>query len=131
MFVCSIFLLHSALSYGVLFNYFFLLMQVAGLPTNINFLLKLANHSAFENGQVETHFIEHHKDVLFADSSNMELAEEACKSATRSAMLAAACLCKMDINTAKGICQGKHIADVCYHCTSNAFDARTELVTTI
>lgn len=81
--------------------------QVAGLPTNINFLLKLANHRAFENGQVETHFIEHHRDALFADSSNMDLAEEACKSATHSAMLAAACLCKMEINTAKGIYQGE------------------------
>ncbi|XP_021770313.1 methylcrotonoyl-CoA carboxylase subunit alpha, mitochondrial-like isoform X1 [Chenopodium quinoa] len=76
--------------------------QVAGLPTNINFLLKLANHRAFENGQVETHFIENHSDELFADSSNIKLAEEACKSATHSAMLAAACLCKTEINTAKG-----------------------------
>uniref|UniRef100_A0A803LFN3 FACT complex subunit SSRP1 n=1 Tax=Chenopodium quinoa TaxID=63459 RepID=A0A803LFN3_CHEQI len=75
---------------------------VAGLPTNINFLLKLANHRAFENGQVETHFIENHSDELFADSSNIKLAEEACKSATHSAMLAAACLCKTEINTAKG-----------------------------
>ncbi|KAK6141468.1 hypothetical protein DH2020_024789 [Rehmannia glutinosa] len=44
--------------------------QVAGLPTNIDFLLKLANHGAFENGEVETHFIEMHKDDLFIDPSD-------------------------------------------------------------
>lgn len=81
--------------------------QVAGLPTNINFLLKLANHSAFESGQVETHFIEHHKDDLFAASSNSEVVEEGCKAATHSAMLVAACLSKIEINTAKGAYQGE------------------------
>ncbi|RVX20709.1 Methylcrotonoyl-CoA carboxylase subunit alpha, mitochondrial [Vitis vinifera] len=44
-----------------------LAIVVAGLPTNINFLQKLANHWAFENGKVETHFIEHFKDDLFVD----------------------------------------------------------------
>lgn len=81
--------------------------QVAGLPTNINFLLKLANHSAFESGQVETHFIEHHKDDLFAASSNSEVVEEGCKAATHSAMLVAACLSKIEINTAMGAYQGE------------------------
>ncbi|KAL2935848.1 Methylcrotonoyl-CoA carboxylase subunit alpha mitochondrial [Bienertia sinuspersici] len=80
---------------------------VAGLPTNLNFLHKLANHSAFENGEVETHFIEHHKDALFVDSNNTELVEKAYKSATRSAMLVAACLCKLESNTAKKIYQGE------------------------
>ncbi|CAO2826500.1 unnamed protein product [Amaranthus hypochondriacus] len=79
--------------------------QVAGLPTNINFLYKLADHWAFENGQVETHFIEHHREALFADSNNLERAEELYKSASHSAMLVAACLCKKEINTMKGICQ--------------------------
>ncbi|KAJ4840729.1 hypothetical protein Tsubulata_026274 [Turnera subulata] len=41
--------------------------QVAGVPTNISFLQKLADHRAFEEGNVETHFIEHHKDELFVD----------------------------------------------------------------
>ncbi|XP_074283902.1 methylcrotonoyl-CoA carboxylase subunit alpha, mitochondrial [Silene latifolia] len=76
--------------------------QVAGLPTNIEFLLKLSNHWAFENGEVETHFIEHHKDTLFANSSYTELEEQIKKSATHNAMLVAACLCKMEINTSKG-----------------------------
>lgn len=81
--------------------------QVAGLPTNINFLFKLANHWAFESAQVETHFIEHHKNELFADSTNSELMEEGYKSATRSAMFVAACLSKMKINKARRIHQGE------------------------
>ncbi|KAK9747724.1 hypothetical protein RND81_02G011500 [Saponaria officinalis] len=75
--------------------------QVAGLPTNIEFLLKLANHRAFESGEVETHFIENHKDTLFANSSDTEIAQHIKKSATHSAMLVAACLCKMEINKSK------------------------------
>ena len=82
------------------------------MPTNINFLYKLVDHWAFENGQVETHFIEHHREALFADSNNLERAEELYKSASHSAMLVAACLCKKEINTMKGICQGKHMADL-------------------
>lgn len=92
------------------------------MPTNINFLFKLANHWAFENGQVETHFIENHRDALFPDSSNMELAEEAYKSAVHSAMLVAACLCKMEINTAKRNCQGKHIANLLYQYPNKAIE---------
>ncbi|KAH0978366.1 hypothetical protein GBA52_028085 [Prunus armeniaca] len=66
--------------------------QVAGLPTNINFLLKLANHRAFQNGDVETHFIEHFKDDLFVDPSNSLLVEKVLGAARFSATLAAACL---------------------------------------
>ncbi|QHO52535.1 hypothetical protein HN51_021456 [Arachis hypogaea] len=63
--------------------------QVAGLPTNINFLQKLANHQAFESGNVETHFIENYKDDLFVDSTN---SKEAYEAARLSASLVAACL---------------------------------------
>lgn len=67
-------------------------IQVAGLPTNINFLLKLANHQAFENGDVETHFIERFKDDLFVDPSNSLLVDKVAGAARFSATIAAACL---------------------------------------
>ena len=69
-----------------------MLQQVAGLPTNINFLLKLANHREFENGNVETHFIEHFKDDLFVDPSNLEVANTVLGAARFGAKLAVACL---------------------------------------
>ncbi|KAK3013776.1 hypothetical protein RJ639_010135, partial [Escallonia herrerae] len=47
--------------------------QVAGLPTNIEFLLKLAKHAAFEKGDVETHFIERFKDELFIDPRGLSI----------------------------------------------------------
>ncbi|KAK7277620.1 hypothetical protein RJT34_22635 [Clitoria ternatea] len=65
--------------------------QVAGLPTNVNFLLKLANHRAFENGDVETHFIEKYKETLFVDANNSVSANEAYEAARRSASFVAAC----------------------------------------
>ncbi|CAK9136189.1 unnamed protein product [Ilex paraguariensis] len=71
--------------------------QVAGLPTNIDFLLKLANHGAFENGEVETHFIEHFRDDLFIDPSNSESAQEAYDAAKHNAALVAACLCEKEL----------------------------------
>ncbi|OVA05413.1 Biotin/lipoyl attachment [Macleaya cordata] len=67
--------------------------QVAGLPTNINFLQRLTNHWAFENGQVETHFIEHFKNDLFDDPNNAMLATEAYDAAKLGATLVAACVC--------------------------------------
>ena len=81
--------------------------QVAGLPTNINFLQKLANHWAFENGEVETHFIEHFKDDLFVDPSNLVLANEAYDAAKLSAVLVAACLCEKECCTLKESPPGK------------------------
>ena len=71
-------------------------MQVAGLPTNINFLLRLANHQAFENGEVETHFIEHFRDDLFVDQSNPVFAEDALRAAKLSASIVAACKCEKE-----------------------------------
>lgn len=64
--------------------------QVAGVPTNINFLQKLASHKEFSVGNVETHFIEHHKSDLFADESNPAAAEVAYKAVKHSAALVAA-----------------------------------------
>lgn len=66
--------------------------QVAGVPTNINFLQKLASHKEFAVGNVETHFIEHHRTDLFADESNPAAAEMAYKAAKHSAALVAACV---------------------------------------
>ncbi|KAJ7972757.1 Biotin carboxylase [Quillaja saponaria] len=76
--------------------------QVAGVPTNINFLLKLANHWAFQNGKVETHFIEHHKKELFVDPTNSGLAKEAYEAAKLSASLVAACLIQKEQFILKG-----------------------------
>ncbi|KAL1832821.1 methylcrotonoyl-CoA carboxylase subunit alpha, mitochondrial isoform X1 [Daucus carota subsp. sativus] len=70
--------------------------QVAGLPTNIDFILKLANHEAFKNGDVETHFIENFRDDLFVDPNHMKLAKEAYDAAKTSAILVAACFCEKE-----------------------------------
>ncbi|KAL9249120.1 Methylcrotonoyl-CoA carboxylase subunit alpha, mitochondrial-like protein [Drosera capensis] len=69
---------------------------IAGLPTNIDFLLKLSCHHAFESGQVETHFIDHYKDELFPNSSDTLKAEKGFQDAQLSAVLVAACLCKRE-----------------------------------
>ncbi|KAH6793908.1 methylcrotonyl-CoA carboxylase alpha chain [Perilla frutescens var. hirtella] len=70
--------------------------QVAGLPTNIDFLLKLANHGAFENGEVETHFIEMHKGDLFVDPDDQLSTQEVHNAAVHSAAIAAACVCEKE-----------------------------------
>ncbi|KAK1311153.1 hypothetical protein QJS10_CPA08g00318 [Acorus calamus] len=70
--------------------------QVAGLPTNINFLQRLANHWAFEDGLVETHFIEQYKNDLFTDSNDDKVAQEGQRDARLSAAFVAACLCKKE-----------------------------------
>lgn len=69
--------------------------QVAGLPTNISFLQKLASHWAFESGQVETHFIEHFKNDLFFGTTD-EITKETDSAAKLGATLVAACLCKKE-----------------------------------
>ncbi|GFZ19717.1 hypothetical protein Acr_28g0004220 [Actinidia rufa] len=71
-------------------------LSVAGLPTNINFLKRLANHYAFETGEVETHFIEHFRDDLFVDPNNALLAKEAHNAAGVCASLVAACICEKE-----------------------------------
>ncbi|XP_075507546.1 methylcrotonoyl-CoA carboxylase subunit alpha, mitochondrial [Primulina tabacum] len=70
--------------------------RVAGLPTNIDFLLKLAYHGAFEKGEVETHFIELHKDDLFIDSNNLLSTQKARNAAVHSAAIAAVCVCEKE-----------------------------------
>ncbi|KAA3471161.1 methylcrotonoyl-CoA carboxylase subunit alpha, mitochondrial [Gossypium australe] len=75
--------------------------QVAGVPTNINFLQNLANHKAFEEGNVETHFIEHHKDDLFVDPNNKVIYEDAFSAARLGAKLVAACLCEKERSAMK------------------------------
>lgn len=66
------------------------------MPTNINFLQKLAKHWAFKNGEVETHFIEHFQDDLFVNPSNSVLANEAYDAAKLSAVLVSACVCEKE-----------------------------------
>lgn len=80
--------------------------QVAGVPTNINFLQKLADHRAFENGNVETHFIEHYKDDLFTDPNNLTRAKETYDNARFSATLVAACLCEKEHSAIKSSLPG-------------------------
>lgn len=70
--------------------------QVAGLPTNIEFLYKLANHKAFENGELETHFIDHFKDDLFVTPNDSVSAEKTYDAAKHSAALLAACICEKE-----------------------------------
>ncbi|KAK4407164.1 Methylcrotonoyl-CoA carboxylase subunit alpha, mitochondrial [Sesamum angolense] len=71
--------------------------QVAGLPTNIDFLLKLSNHGAFENGEVETHFIDLHKDNLFIDPNDQLSKQQVYNAAIHGAAIAAACVCKLSL----------------------------------
>ncbi|XWS76360.1 hypothetical protein CRYUN_Cryun01aG0169700 [Craigia yunnanensis] len=75
--------------------------QVAGVPTNIKFLQRLANHRAFEGGNVETHFIEHHKDDLFVDPNNKVISEDAYDAARLSANLVVASLCEKESSALK------------------------------
>ncbi|KAK9146615.1 hypothetical protein Sjap_006518 [Stephania japonica] len=70
--------------------------QVAGLPTNINFLQRLSDHWAFKDEQVETHFIEHFKNDLLGDPSNEMLKAVAYNTATFAATLVAACVCRKE-----------------------------------
>jgi len=81
--------------------------QVAGVPTNINFLQKLADHRAFESGNVETHFIEHYKDDLFTDPNNLTRAKETYDNARFSATLVAACLCEKEHSAIKSSLPGR------------------------
>ena len=73
--------------------------QIAGLPTNVDFLQELASHSAFEKGLVDTHFIERYKDDLL--STSMKSSRESHDVAELGAILAAACICKKDQITSK------------------------------
>ncbi|KAM7257101.1 hypothetical protein ACFE04_012842 [Oxalis oulophora] len=84
--------------------------QVAGVPTNINFLKKLANHKSFEDGDVETHFIEHHKDDLLVDPNNSVLANDALSNARVSAALLAACLCEKEQHSLSKSPSGNNVA---------------------
>lgn len=47
-------------------------------------------------GNVETHFIEHHNNDLFADESNPAAAEVAYKEVKHSAALVAACVSEIE-----------------------------------
>ncbi|XP_031252942.1 methylcrotonoyl-CoA carboxylase subunit alpha, mitochondrial isoform X4 [Pistacia vera] len=82
--------------------------QVAGVPTNINFLQKLANHRAFQSGNVETHFIQHHKDDLFVDPSSSKIAKVSYGAARLNAMVVAACFCELEHSAFKQSPLGSH-----------------------
>ncbi|CAA6658527.1 unnamed protein product [Spirodela intermedia] len=80
--------------------------QVAGLPTNISFLQKLANHQSFANGLVETHFIEHFKSDLFIDSGS-KISDETYSAVKLDAGLAVACICRHEQEKSKDIFSGR------------------------
>jgi len=44
--------------------------RIAGVKTNLNFLTRLVEHPAFAAAELDTHFIEHHQDTLFAPEQN-------------------------------------------------------------
>jgi len=83
-------------------------MKVAGLPTNIDFIIKLASHRAFQNGEVETHFIERYKDDLFIDGSNSISVEKAESAAKHAASIVAACICQNELATLKDKAPGEY-----------------------
>ncbi|XP_071689478.1 methylcrotonoyl-CoA carboxylase subunit alpha, mitochondrial [Rutidosis leptorrhynchoides] len=70
--------------------------QVAGVPTNIQFLYKLANHKAFANAELETHFIDQFKNDLFVTPNDLVSAKSAFDAAKNSAALVAACICEKE-----------------------------------
>ncbi|XP_024025268.1 methylcrotonoyl-CoA carboxylase subunit alpha, mitochondrial [Morus notabilis] len=105
--------------------------QVAGLPTNVSFLQKLASHWAFQDGKVETHFIEHFKDDLFIDPDNLVLEKEAYDAARFSAALAAACVIEKEHSARKeNIPGGNGLFSIWYssppfrvhHCASSTME---------
>ncbi|KAF4370173.1 hypothetical protein F8388_007314 [Cannabis sativa] len=109
--------------------------QVAGLPTNINFLQKLANHWAFEEGKVETHFIEHYKDDLFINSSDSVLEKQAYDAARFGATLVAACIVENEHSTLKeNLTGGNGLLSIWYssppyrinHCASSTMELEWE-----
>ncbi|XP_019871094.2 methylcrotonoyl-CoA carboxylase subunit alpha, mitochondrial isoform X1 [Aethina tumida] len=53
--------------------------NIAGLETNVNFLLDLAKHPEFASGNVHTNFIKDHFDSLFSDDtpSNVQIIQAA------------------------------------------------------
>ena len=55
-------------------------MQITGLETNINFLIDLAAHPEFQQGNVHTGFIDQHFDTLFPPIEIKD--EQLCKAAT-------------------------------------------------
>ncbi|RAL45146.1 hypothetical protein DM860_015552 [Cuscuta australis] len=75
--------------------------QVAGLPTNIDFLSKVVHHYAFENGELETHFIEQYKDDLLSSASSLGTAQEAYRVMRHGASIAVACICKMELEASR------------------------------
>lgn len=87
---------------------------MAGLPNNIDFLTKLANHKSFEDGNLETHFIEHFKDDLFDDPTNSALAKEAYDDAKHFAALVAACKCKKEHRSLQDANPGKFNILICF-----------------
>lgn len=54
-------------------------MQITGLETNINFLIDLAAHPEFQEGNVHTGFIDEHFETLFPPIEIKD--EELCKAA--------------------------------------------------
>lgn len=87
------------------------------MPTNIDFLLKLANHGAFENGEVETHFIELHKDDLFINPDDQLSNQQAYNAAS----IAVACVCERENNTTRESSPGNLVTQHFKHMNTFIF----------
>ncbi|MCB9533575.1 MAG: ATP-grasp domain-containing protein [Myxococcales bacterium] len=59
---------------------------IVGLTTNLDFLVRVLEHDAFVAGELDTHFIERHRDALVAGPS----AERAARAAALAAVVSAA-----------------------------------------
>jgi 3-methylcrotonyl-CoA carboxylase alpha subunit len=60
---------------------FIIIYQVAGLETNVNFLLRLSGAKAFVEGDVHTAFIPQHETELFPRPSSEEVNGKAMQAA--------------------------------------------------
>ena len=72
------------------------------MSTNISFLQKFMSHKSFEDGDLETHFIENHREEPFVDSSDPHVAKEAYDNARFGAFLVATCICEKDHSNLEG-----------------------------
>ena len=52
--------------------------SVAGVKTNLEFLAAIFDHQAFKDGDVDTHFIEHHADALLPSGKQAGIETLAC-----------------------------------------------------
>jgi len=60
--------------------------NIDGLPTNVDFLMRLANHDEFAAGNVDTDFISRHYDQLFPEKAKLPQASDVFKAVMASVL---------------------------------------------